>query len=720
MKPLTKRTIFMWFTGIIIAITIILMIVFSGFYHETTNAKNVFLSIIIVLVFQYMVADPVRFIILAIDASFWPQNMTKPTKEDDHAENYNRLDYLKLRLKATKRQMLITERYRNEQLNLEYKNIIQDLSLYGIYFLILTGVVLVSRNELGYYNSACLRELFMFNHSIYIGLSEVYHLNQLFSFIESTLIDAFEGGDSSIGVSIWIHSEQNKMLGVVRLRQLRLSKEQYGFSKPIYTEEYYKPAWQLPYQRYHYDDKYWRVYDPWIPLEEKDLTAYVVLNFNHHGELHNYPELKGYVALLGRSRQNSRKILQFLTDYNWLTYNTSAVFMDFTLYNIDADMFSVCTLRVEQTPFGGIIPNMNCESVRLIGDNLQTPYTQLLILLIYLITFLQFIHTFCVQIWYDISKLHSIWYKLDLLIIVLNLVLTAMILLRGSTVFRMLKRLEGANKLEFLDFRIPARLYVLCNVLCGFLICATTLRLWKVMQFARVFQIFTRTLSLAWTPLITTFLAILIFLGAYGVAINTINGNHSSHFVYMLTSVISVMCFSFGFSNEIQPFDLFHGGVAVGVTLYATMGFVVSVLLMNVFSTLINSYFIEAKKHGDAKFKQQITFLQFLRVEFDDLISFICQKKMYNGDGRTVSENVKIILDKRDKKYARLKMKREKEEHFLQVEYRERIERTYSISLILNIQMEMLDIILFDDDITMHKLRRSGEKQEPDPQDSIV
>lgn len=302
----------------------------------------------------------------------------------------------------------------------------------------------------------------------------------------------------------------------------------------------------------------------------------------------------------------------------------------------------------------------------------------------------------------------------------------AVILWRASIVASMLKRLEGANKLEFLNFRVPARLYGLCNILTGFLICISTLRLWKVLQFARVFQIFTRTLSSAWMPLVITCSTIVIFLGAFGIATCVINGNNNMYFIHAFASIISILCFSFGFKTEIQPQDLFHGGKYLGVILYATMGFVVVVLLLNVFSSLIHTYFMEAKVLGDAKFKEQITFFQFLRVEFDNTFRILgrifCVEKHYKRNGRTVAENVQIMLDKRERQKTG-GPPAEKSEPFLQVEYRERIELTLSISRILKIQMEILENILFseiEEQKKKHKQHKPKAKEPVSSYDSMV
>ncbi|XP_030569955.1 polycystin-2-like [Drosophila novamexicana] len=744
MNQKSRNCVFFMFTAAIISTCMGLMIYYSGFEHESRNAKNIFLAIVIVLFFQLLIGEPIKFLLIALDMSIWPRSMPKYRKyqdEEDSDEEYNRLNFLKHRLRAMRVQILITERYRNEVLTQEYKIIAQDLFLYGKYFLILIGVVLVSRDELLYYNTRRLNMLLMNNHSTYIGLKEVYHLNQLFDFVQSSLIDAFNYDANDTGVYSWVHSFQTKMVSVVRLRQLRLANEHMGWNDPEFTDQPYLPNWQLPYYHMHYAEKYWRIYEPWIPHVEKDFASRVLLNYNHLGKFTDYPELKGYVALLARQKENSMKILEFLTESHWLTYNTSAVFLDFTLYNVDADMFSVCTLRVEQTPFGGIIPDVYCDSIELVDDVLQTSYVTLVVLLIYVIVLLQFIHSFLVQLWYEPFRLRSMWNKLDLIIIVLNVAMIGVVVTRTTIVAAMLKRLEGANKLDFLDFRKPGRLLALANILTGFLICATTLRLWKVMQFARVFQIFTKTLYLAWKALAITALAITIILMAFVIAFVTINGNNSSHFVRPVKSVVTSMCFAFGFISEIKPNDLFHGGKYLGIVMYAALGFVIPVLLINVFVTLIHDYFTAAKIIGDAKFKRQITFLEFLRVEFNGVHHFIRNlpfcKRQYKRNNRTVAENIQRILDERDRQKI-LKARSassiltnvatievEKDEETLQAEYREHIEHICAISKILHIQIEILERVIFDEvsdetkDWNKRRISRrpDGNDQPPDPQD---
>ncbi|XP_034480890.1 polycystin-2-like [Drosophila innubila] len=693
------------------------------------------ITIVIVLFFQIVIAEPIKFVLISIDYACWPGKMPnfKPCKPDDD-ENYNRLDFLKQRLKSLRVQMLITERYRDVTLNEKYKSITQDLFVYGRCLIVLSCLVLVTRDELLYHNTEALQILFMENHTDYIGLGTIVHLNQLLDFVESSLVSAFDFGSDEGGANYWIHSEGTKMLGVVRLRQLRLINEKFGWGKPEFSNVKYMPDWELPYRRLHYTDKYWRIYDPWLPISDSfDFTDAILMNFEHVGQFQNYPELKGYVTMLARSKQNSMKILDFLSEYHWLTFNTSAVFLDFTLYNVDANIFSVCTLRVEQTPFGSAIPDIDCDSVKLIEELEQLPYMDIIVLIIYIVVVLQFTQSFICTVWYEPSKMKSIWYKMDLIIIVLNILVMILIAVRATLVQGMLKRLEGANKLEYLNFRAPSRLHSLTTILIGFLICLMTLRVWKILQFSKVFQLFTQTFALAWKALAITMIMILIILMAFGIAFATINGNNSAHFIRLLTSIITALCFSFGFSSEIKPQEVFHGGEFFGMFMYASLGFVVSVLLINFFIITISEFFSTARAERDAKTKRRISFFEFLRVEYNDFISFFlklsCFRKGYKRNNRTVAENIERIVEHRIaqdiERKAELRKKRSilsastqkppppKDEETLQAEYRERIEHILAISSIMKTQIEILKHLLFSN--KSMKKQKSSKNDDDNP-----
>ncbi|XP_002135589.2 polycystin-2 [Drosophila pseudoobscura] len=661
--------------------------------------------------------------------------MYRPYVPDGKAKRHNRMDYLNLRLRSLRSQLMITAGHRNEELNLKYRTIVRELWVYGKLFLIHLFLNLALVNRLLYYNGESITNLMMYNHTNSIGLSHVLFLHQLYPFIEQTLINGFSSNDPHL-VTHWNHVNSTKLLGVVRMRLLRDTGEQYGLKDPEYTEKQYTDGWSLPHIREPYTDKYWSIFLPWLPMTQiGGFWERCFLSVRQYGYYSSYPELKGYVTTLRKKRDDSLKVLTYLHKNNWIDDRTAAVFLDFTLYNVDANMFSVCSIRCENLPFGIIRSSLNVNSVSLTETVETLPWVGMICLLIYVLIWLELGITVIVPLWFEPKLLKRFWVKIDLLILALSITVVTLMVLREGIVSKLLAVLEVASTHDFIDFRIPARLTEFTVMLMGFLVCLVTLRLWKVMQFASIFQIFTMTLALAWKALFSTACVICIFMMAFGIATVSINGNNNEHFRSLLHGMATVMCFSFGFTSHVEPKELFHGGIFMGLLIYGIMAFTVSILLTNVFVSILNNYFTAAKAIRDRNRTEQITFWEFLRVEYADIIrvtreAFGCEKK-YRRKKRTVAENIQRKLDLQAAAVASVRTKRgrsyripskgrtgnvtddqeEEYERKAQAQQKARIARTYTIAAILQTQMEIAERKLFGD---KEGNLRSGSEDEDD------
>lgn len=351
------------------------------------------------------------------------------------------------------------------------------------------------------------------------------------------MIDAFYMNNGN-----WWAMEQTQLMGVLRLRQMRHKVRHIGLDDPKWDTEDYLPEWTQPYQRLHYKDKFWRIYDPFLHLSlQSSFLNSVLLNFNHHGAVHVYPESGGYCSYLMTKKINSLKVLNYLRDYSWMGVNTSALFIDFTLYSADANVFTVITLRVENTMFGIQCTHTDVESVRLIQSAAQKSTTSLFVVALYLILMIQFMRSLFVKLWFDPKVIMEPWNIVDLFICVLNVFLVVLKVLLEFERIILCTKIERATRAQYLNFLRPTRVDMATTIILGFLVAATTLRLWKVFQFARVFQHFTHTLSSAWRATVSLGLAIVILLTAIGVASSVPNGSNAVLFRHLLRAIIT--CF---------------------------------------------------------------------------------------------------------------------------------------------------------------------------------
>ncbi|EDW99723.1 polycystin-2 [Drosophila yakuba] len=699
--------IIFYLTLIIIALCGACLWMFSGFRHEDGKFNMILVAFLAVTLLQILILTPIKFTIMSLDAAFWPAHQA-PETADENAKVDTLMDELRLHLRTLRSELMITERHRNEKVNLKYRLITQELWLTGKLFLVYFLVALAFFDELLYFNTEATHILFQYSHGNTFGLLSVSNVPDIYLFVVTSLVMAFTDGKNTSGGAPWIHAEGTRLLGVVRLRQLRTESNRLGLSLPEFTEREFAESWALPYERVPYTDKYWPIYTPWLPPGTRDN---LILGINHVGHMFNYPESKGYTVLLSDTRHRSLKIIEYLMKKNWLDANTTALFMDFSLYNADANTFTVCTLWVEKFPYQYPKGHMRVESHTFIEQLREFSMFGMLMVFIFAVTWVQFTKAFFVKVWYDPRQLKTLWVMVDAMIVILSLVVGVVMAVRDNLVQRMIKKVEIAVVVDFLDFRQPEQLSYIEDVVTGLTVALVTMRLWKVMQFSATFQMFTKTISMAWQALLCTFVITGIFIIAIGIATVTINGNYTSNFRDFPKGIVTVTCFAFGYTNVIYPPDIFYGGEWLGILLYTIMGFVVKYMLINLIVSMMRDQMASVKADRDKKVMQRITFWQFLRVEYADSINFIvrlfhCQRG-YQRKNRTVSQNIQRKLD-----YIELMRRKTKirpiysekiyvkpvNKELAQMKYRERIERTFALAAILHTQMELIERLMFGDE----------------------
>ncbi|XP_017111759.1 polycystic kidney disease protein 1-like 3 [Drosophila elegans] len=690
-----------WTTTVVLLVCLILISVYSGFVHESQKFRTMMVTLILVLFFQFLIYEPLRFLVLAIDHATWPQEET-PYKAEKGMPTQNNIAYLKVRLRSLRSELLITEGHRNEALNQRYKHITGDLVLYGLLFLTLMVIVVMQADQYHYYNTYNMQRLFWDNTTETFGLSQIYLLYQIHNFLRITMVEAFFNPNAHYG---WWAIEQWQKIGVLRLRQVRAVDTRIGLGEPRWDDMTYAPEWRLPYQRMHYTDKFWRIYDPFRPAKhEPSFLNGLLLNFDHHGALHHYPELGGYVVLMMSTKTNCLKQLDYLRKYNWLNQNTSALFIDFTMYNADANAFTVLTLRIENSPFGTQIPRVHVDSVRMLATVEMKTKAELFVMFVYAILVIQFARGVIKKIWYDPGSIRQAWTIVDLTICILNVFLLGLSMMRDIETSSLLEMIETFTKGQYLDFQRPLRLHQFLDIVKGFLVCITTMRLWKVLQFAAVFQHFTQTLFSAWRAVASLGVIILVLLMGIGIALAVPNGNNAVVFHHLIKAVVTCLWYSVGYNGGIRPTEFFYGGFVLGILLYLVLVFLLAIILLNVFASVIYDYFhVTGRDLKEHLGRKHISFLEFLRIEYGDVCRrcFRCLRRKYQPSGRTVAQNVERALKEQELDRMQKRRRKSSEKRLTneerQADYLRRGERMFKLMAILNLQVEILECLMLGD-----------------------
>lgn len=691
-----RDQILLWITIFTLIVSVVTISRFSGYHHAPGKFKIMLITLSLVLLLHFVFIDPIKFVLQAIAAACWPQIESKfPTEKE--ATRHNRLCYLKLRLQSLRSHFWITEEHRDERVNSRLKLISTDLIGYGKYFLMVTYIMLIYRNVHENFVARNIRQLLHEN-----GLKDVRYICDVYDFIQRSFIDAFSPDPDRQNLVEWVHGEQTVMVGVLRLRQLRLTKRHYGVENAAFSNEKYLPEWKLPYSQEEYMENYWRIYQPWLPME-KDSFQIPLIDSNS-GFYRRYPDLEGYVTYLARTRQNSQTILNFLREKRWLDYNTSVLFLDFSLYNADTNVFIICTIRLEQTPFGSIIPDVNVVSIQQLESLKNMNTFRLVLLLIYVFVFIQFYKALILKLWFDPHQIHDTWNKVDIIIFFLNVLFLILFLIRKSMIESILKEIETESKMRYIDVRYLIKIQSFFRLIMGLLIALSTIRLCKVLQFLPTFQLLTHTLLISWRSVVNMVIAIWIIIVGYALPVSIINGNNNFNF-NPLRSPIANKCYTFGSNTCEVPHDLFNGFEIFGIIL----SLLISVLLLNIIVSLINNNFTNAKAQQESRMENTNSIFQFWRQEYHFVYQFSQKhrifRKIYNSRNKTVTENIDYEMTNLEKIQRRsevnhLFIKRGITKAESQTEYskfKKEMEQIYRIGAIMNAQIDILDFYLHSD-----------------------
>uniref|UniRef100_A0A2C9JZG1 EF-hand domain-containing protein n=1 Tax=Biomphalaria glabrata TaxID=6526 RepID=A0A2C9JZG1_BIOGL len=143
---------------------------------------------------------------------------------------------------------------------------------------------------------------------------------------------------------------------------------------------------------------------------------------SHWGMLNTYSGAGSYVDL-GTRKDPSTDIITHLFDKLWIRRGTRAVFIDFTVYNANINLFCVVRLLAEFPATGGVIPSWTFRTVKLIRYVSVGDYFILACEVIFCLFILYYMVEEILEIKkHKLSYFKSFWNILDIVVIIISIV----------------------------------------------------------------------------------------------------------------------------------------------------------------------------------------------------------------------------------------------------------------------------------------------------------
>nr|XP_006822225.1 PREDICTED: polycystin-1-like [Saccoglossus kowalevskii] len=221
----------------------------------------------------------------------------------------------------------------------------------------------------------------------------------------------------------------------------------------------------------------------------------------------------GYVQHLGTTYYETLDVLNYLLANKWIDRWTSAVFVEFTVYNSNVNLYSVLTLLVEFPASSGAFPSSSIMTVNLTYSGQISASTVFMMLLgIFMVYFI--IREILNMKELGLSYFASLWHWIDLAIIILCLSSIGMYIYQQVYTAEVINQ-YFAHPVRFTNFYRAVYYIEVVNTLNAIIMLLVTLKLLRLLRFNRMMSTFSRTMSEAGRYLFCCTMIFVIVLWAY-------------------------------------------------------------------------------------------------------------------------------------------------------------------------------------------------------------
>ncbi|XP_047222593.1 polycystin-2 isoform X1 [Girardinichthys multiradiatus] len=402
---------------------------------------------------------------------------------------------------------------------------------------------------------------------------------------------------------------ENLLLGVPRLRQVKVRNESCSVHEDLRDE--------VPdcYNMYTPSNEDTAPFGPkngtaWVYTTESEMNS-----SGHWGQVSKYGG-GGYYQDLSRTKEESANHLQFLKDNLWLDRGTRAVFLDFSVYNGNINLFCIARLLVEFPATGGTVTSWHFQTVRLIRYVSSWDYFVGVCEVAFCLFILYYVVEEVLEI--HIHRLHyfkSMWNCLDVLIVVLSVVGIIMNITRAAMARNLLSGLLE-NYTAHPSFEPLANLQVQFNNMAAVIVFFSWVKLFKFISFNKTMNQLSTTMSRCAKDLVGFAIMFFIIFLAYAQLAYLVFGTQVDDFSTFQASVFTQFRIILG---DFDLSEIEEANPVLGPVYFTTFVFFIFFILMNMFLAIINDTYSEVK----ADMSQQRS-----EMEMTDLIKKGCNKAL--------------------------------------------------------------------------------------------
>ncbi|KAK2920185.1 polycystin-1-like protein 2 isoform X2 [Channa argus] len=454
------------------------------------------------------------------------------------------------------------------------------------------------------------------------GISDSMSIQDVFNWANTTLLSSLFGEHPG-----FITDGNSKLVGSARLRQVRVKKNSCHVARsmqqsvsnchaPYSWEMEDMGSYGLGWNHSEEVNASLNFHSPWMYQSQRKLRAHPLW-----GSVKLYRG-GGFVMELGPDLLNSTRSLQYLYDNTWFDVYTQAIFVEFTVYNANVNLFCIVTLMLETIGIGAFQFRSELQNVRLYQS---TGGLTIFVMTSEVIYFLFIIYYMFVQ-----GKLmkqqksayfKSKWNLLELAIIILSWSALSVFIKRSLLGKRDIE-FYHSNKDQYAGFHETAKADAVLGYLIAFLVLLATVKLWHLLRLNPKLHMITATLQRAWTDISGFLVVMTIMFLAYSTSSNLMYGWKLYSYRTLLDATQTMVSLQLGIFNyeEVLNYNPVLGAFLIGSCI-VFMTFVV----LNLFISVILVAFSQEQIHHKPSEEEEIVDMMLMKL--CSLFGLKCKKQ---------------------------------------------------------------------------------------------
>ena len=325
----------------------------------------------------------------------------------------------------------------------------------------------------------------------------------------------------------------------------------------------------------------------------------------------------GFVLELSMDNETVNQ-LNDLKDTDWLDDRTRVVFVEFTLYNPNIDMFSVVMILVEFTNIGGIFPSLHIFTAKL--DHYSSAMGTYI--LVCEILFLLFNIGF---MYIEIKRYRKIgrkeyfkdkWSIADIMQMILAYIVIALFFQRLVAVNSALREFRTSNRASFISFYPAIVSDQILSYIMAFLVSCVIVKFLKLLRFNKKMFMISDTMALSRDMLFGFSIIFVLVMVAFGHFTTLAFGPFQSAYQSFGSSLQTLFQFAIDSTDLIDLQGMSH---ILGPLYFVGFILFTKWCLLQIFTVVLN-FGISSSKAKTAMRKNKFEFLNYLLGKVKDAL----------------------------------------------------------------------------------------------------